>query len=88
MSDPDSPSFGKHWTTEQIHAKFAPSDNTIEAVKSWLEESGFHRDEIAESASRGWLKVDMPVHRAESLFRTEYFELDHGDGDLRVGCDM
>lgn len=87
VSDPHSVNYGKHWTVEEIHAEFAPSDETIEAVKTWLEESGFNRDNIAESASRGWLGVDMPVHKAESLFDTEYYEHEDEDGVVRIGCD-
>ena len=87
VSDPHSVNYGKHWSVEEIHAEFAPSDDTIEAVKLWLEELGFHRDDIAESASRGWLGVDMPVHQAESLFDTEYYEHEDEDGAVRIGCD-
>ena len=88
VSDPTSSNFGKHWSIEEIHAKFAPSDETIEAVKLWLEESGFHHDDISESTSRGWLGVDMPVAKAESLFGTEYYEHKDEDGNVRVGCDL
>jgi tripeptidyl-peptidase I len=87
VSDPDSANYGKHWTIDQIHETFAPAHDTIEVVKAWLEESGFQRDDIAESTSRGLLKVDMPVHKAENLFATEYYEHEDENGDLRVACD-
>ena len=37
VSDPHSKDFGKHWTLEEIHDHFAPSEETKEAVKVWLE---------------------------------------------------
>lgn len=53
VSDPTSENYGKHWTTEEIHAKFAPAEETLEAVKLWLEHAGIGREDIMESASRG-----------------------------------
>lgn len=37
ISDPDSEHFGKHWTEEEIHNHFQPSEDAIEAVAAWLE---------------------------------------------------
>lgn len=37
VSDPESADFGKHWSVEEIHNHFAPSEATKEAVKAWLE---------------------------------------------------
>lgn len=37
VSDPDSEDFGRHWTLDEIHDYFAPSPETREAVKEWLE---------------------------------------------------
>ena len=37
VSDPHSKDFGKHWNLEAIHDHFAPSEETKEAVKAWLE---------------------------------------------------
>lgn len=87
VSDPSSADYGKHWTIEEIHAKFAPSDETIEAVTAWLESFGIHKDDIKESTSRGWLGVDIPVADAERMFETEYYEHRTSENKVDVGCD-
>ena len=88
VADPLSPNYGKHWSIEEIHAKFAPSEHTIEAVKAWLEESGIERATTADSTSRGWLGVNMSVRDAEKLFGTAYYGHEDEDGKVRVGCDL
>lgn len=87
VSDPHSPDYGKHWTAEEIHDKFAPSDETIEAVKAWLISFGIGDNDIKESTSRGWLGVDIPAADAERMFETEYYEHYQSDGKVDVGCD-
>ena len=87
VSDPISLHFGQHWTTEDIHAEFAPSDATTNAVVAWLHDHGFISDDLASSASRGWLGLKMAARDAELLFSTEYFEHIDEDGNLIVACD-
>ena len=53
VSDPLSGSYGRHWTIDEVHAEFAPSEATVEAVKSWLEHAGIRREDILESTSKG-----------------------------------
>ncbi len=40
VSDPASPSYGRHLTPEQWRARFAPSDATVATVSAWLRASG------------------------------------------------
>ena len=40
VSHPASANYGKHWTPEQVAMTFAPTTETIQAVGTWLEESG------------------------------------------------
>lgn len=87
VSHPHSPSYGQYWTIDEIHAEFAPSDEAVEAVKAWLEDAGLDRGGIAQSASRGWLAVDMSARDAERIFQTEYYEHVDAHGNVRVGCD-
>lgn len=37
VSDPGSQDYGKHWSLQDIHDHFAPSQETKEAVMDWLE---------------------------------------------------
>ena len=87
VSHPDSENYGRHWTIEEIHNTFAPSEETIETVKTWLESAGIGRHRLAESTSRGWLGFDLTASEAERLFGTEYYEYEDSRGNLRIGSD-
>lgn len=87
VSDPYSPQYGVHWTTEEIHREFAPSSDTTAAVVLWLEDHGFDGENLALSASRGWLALDMPARDAELLFSAEYYEQLDEDGSIIIACD-
>jgi tripeptidyl-peptidase-1 len=82
-----SAQYGKHWTTEEIHAKFAPSGDTVENVMTWLHENGYDGDRIASSASKGWLAFEATAREAECLFSTQYYEEENGDGSISIACD-
>lgn len=87
-SYPSSPNFGKHWTQEQVHEMFAPSEKSVQAVRDWLVASGIEDDAIVNSEDKGWLAFDIPARQAEDLFQTVYHEHVHStSGQLRVGCD-
>jgi tripeptidyl-peptidase-1 len=87
-SHPDSPNYGKHWTSERVHDTFSPSQEAVQAVWNWLVASGVEKDSIIHSDNKGWLALDMPVWQAEHLFQTEYYEHVHkSSGKVRVGCD-
>lgn len=86
VSDPDSPNYGRHLSSAEVHDIFAPSEDTIRTVKDWLLNSGIQEDEVLHYTNKGWLAVDMPAHHAEKLFATEYYEHELSDS-IRVGCD-
>ncbi|RFU29747.1 hypothetical protein B7463_g6607, partial [Scytalidium lignicola] len=88
VSHPASPNFGKHWTPEEVIENFSPADETVEAVRSWLVESGIDYNQVVHSDNRGWLALDIPVYEAERLFETEYYEHENaGIEGVRIGCD-
>ena len=75
VSHPSSKNYGKHLSKEEVHALFAPAEETLEVVKNWLLGSGlFNEGDIIEYENKGWLAVDMPAGHAESLFGTAYYE--------------
>jgi subtilase family serine protease len=41
VSDPDSPSYRKYLSADQVRDQFAATDSTVNSVKSWLSGSGF-----------------------------------------------
>lgn len=40
ISHPESPSYGQHWTPEEVADYFAPSEETVDAVRTWLGDNG------------------------------------------------
>ncbi|KIJ66022.1 hypothetical protein HYDPIDRAFT_174767 [Hydnomerulius pinastri MD-312] len=87
VSHPKSPSYGSHWTAGEIIRKFSPSDETIDAVRAWLEENGFDKSRIKVTPNRGWIEVKATVAEAEQLLQTEYHVYGHETGQKHVVCD-
>ena len=88
VSHPDSPSFGKHYTPQEIAHTFAPSNETIEAVTEWLYSAGIPLDRVSKSQSLGWLSFDATVAEAEDLLQTKYHRYTHGSGSVQLACDQ
>ena len=87
VSDPQSPNYGKHWSLEDVREYFAPSDESVKAVKEWLIESGIYSEQIEQSDDRAWIGIDIPARQAEKLLGAEYHEHDAMDDSIRIGCD-
>lgn len=67
---------------------FAPSDETVDAVRNWLINSGIVGERITHSDNKGWLAFDASVEESEALFLAEYYEHEHAtSGAVRIGCD-
>lgn len=86
ISHPSSASYGKHLSSEEVHELFAPTEASVNAVKSWLLGSGLGEDDIMQYENKGWLALDIPASRAEDLLKTEYYEFEKS-GSHRIGCD-
>ncbi|KAG1812269.1 Pro-kumamolisin, activation domain-containing protein [Suillus variegatus] len=87
VSLPASSNYGKHWSPSQIAAKFAPSAESIETVRSWLIGSGVEPHRIKLSPTKGWLEVASTVEEAESLLLADYHVYDHESGTKHIACD-
>lgn len=88
VSHPESPNFGKHWSAKKIADTFAPSEETIASVISWLANHGITSDRVKQSQSLNWVHVNMTVSEAEQLLDTKYFEYKHSLSDeSHVACD-
>ncbi|KAF8549663.1 hypothetical protein OG21DRAFT_1488353 [Imleria badia] len=57
MSLPESEKYGKHWFAGDLLQMFAPSDDVIEAVQSWLLASAVESDYIRLNSNKGWIKA-------------------------------
>lgn len=88
VAHPESPNYGKHWSTSDVNKAFAPSTETVHAVRDWLIGSGINHRRITISDNGGWLAFDASVEEAEKLFRAQYHEYGHVDNDkYSIGCD-
>lgn len=84
-----SSSYGKHWTAEEVHSTFAPSEESVRTVRDWLVSSGIEGHNVIQSENRGWFALNIPARDAERLFSTELFEHEHPTAaNIKVGCDQ
>ncbi|KAI9506994.1 subtilisin-like protein [Russula earlei] len=87
ISNPDSPSFGQHWSPERVAEHFAPSEDTISTVKDWLTTEGFRGDSIRVSPSKGWIDVNATISEIEALLSAEYHVYTHPSGHEQISCE-
>jgi tripeptidyl-peptidase I len=87
VAHPDSPDYGKHWSKEKVADMFAPTTETVSAVKEWLHASGIDPSRIKMSNSRNWLNFNATVAEAETLLRTEYHLYKHEMGHNHIACE-
>jgi len=88
VSHPSSPNYGKHWTASEVNKAFAPTLETIQAVRDWLVGAGIDAKRMSLSDNKGWIGFDATIEEAEQLFRAQYYEHEHADvNKYSVGCD-
>ena len=84
ISHPDSPHYGRLWSAEEVRKTFAPSEESVQAVRGWLETSGF---EVTER--NGWLSFTSTIAQVEDVFKAEYHEYHGPDNEgMRIGCEQ
>lgn len=73
---------------EEIHDMFAPSQDSVDSVRSWLEKAGVEAHRISQSANKQWMQMDLSTAEAEKLFQTKYHFFEHApSGKSTIGCD-
>ncbi|TFA98341.1 Tripeptidyl-peptidase sed1 [Trichoderma ghanense] len=88
VSHPDSANYGNHYTADQVVDLFAPSQQSISAVKAWLVNSGIPAGSITTSKSKGWLDFTTTSGQLESLLQTSFSTYNHVEArDVHVGTD-
>lgn len=88
VSHPKSMNFGKHWTPEQVHDMFSPSQDSVEIVKQWLVDSGIEESRIQHIGFTKWLQFNATLREAENLLKTQYYAYTHlQTGEEHVSCD-
>ena len=83
VSDPDSPKYGNHLTTDQITDMIAPLPETIAKVEDWLKAYGVTNCRLV--ANRDYLNCQMTCKKAERLLKgTTFFYFEHHNHATRV----
>lgn len=86
VADPDSPTYGQHWSQEKVIEIFAPSSQANESVHSWLVDAGFDAGRLKLSHNNAWIDVHgATAMEVESLLDTEYHIYKHDSGAEHVG---
>lgn len=85
VSSPNSPTFGQHFTPEQLIETFAPNQQTIDSVTEWLVSSGISRDRLRLSHNKGWIHLDATTSEVEDLLNAEYHVYTHSSGVEQIG---
>jgi tripeptidyl-peptidase I len=73
---------------DEVTALFAPSTTTVQAVKSWLINSGIQNERISQSTNKIWLQFDASIQEMETLLQTKYTYYEHVTGGRKhIGCE-
>ncbi|KAH8897175.1 putative alkaline serine protease AorO [Thozetella sp. PMI_491] len=85
VSRHDSPNYGKYYTAEEVTELFAPEQETVEIVRTWLEDSGIHPGRVSQSSNKAWLAFDATTVEVEELLQTEFYFYEHDtSGDVNI----
>ncbi|KAF2662152.1 subtilisin-like protein [Lophiostoma macrostomum CBS 122681] len=88
MSDPDSLSYGQHWTAARVANSFRPDPASTAAVVGWMRDSGLNITQIGQSNDGGHLYVPVCVEEATRLFnRTLGYFTNRKTGGKFVGSN-
>jgi tripeptidyl-peptidase-1 len=87
VAHPASADYGKHWSKEKVAETFAPTPETVYAVKEWLSSSGIDLSRIKMSKSRNWMAFNTTVSEAEKLLQTKYHMYKHEMGHNHIACE-
>jgi tripeptidyl-peptidase-1 len=86
VSDPNSPSYGQHWTPEQVAEKFAPAEETHNTVRDWLVTAGIDARRVRRSVNNAWIDVhEATAAEIERLLDAQYHVYQHEGGAEHIG---
>ncbi|KKO97929.1 Pro-kumamolisin [Trichoderma harzianum] len=87
-SNPDSPNYGQHMTRDEVNDLFAPHDDSVDAVHSWLEAEGIELERVYRSDNRQWVQFHATVGELEKLLNATYDIYENQKTGVRqVGTD-
>jgi tripeptidyl-peptidase-1 len=86
-SNPASPNYGKHMTAEAVIDFFAPTNDSVDAVRQWLVAAGVPAERISQSTNKQWMAFDVPVEQAERILHASYHIYEHTESGIRnIAC--
>ncbi|KAJ2966401.1 hypothetical protein NQ176_g10168 [Zarea fungicola] len=86
VSDPESSTYGQHYSADEVAEIFAPDQSSIDKVTKWLRDAGI--DGITQPKSKGFLDFQATTDKLESLLQTKYHIYDHpASGNQHMGTD-
>ncbi|KAI1796803.1 family S53 protease-like protein [Ganoderma leucocontextum] len=77
VSDPSSSKYGQHLSKADVEALVAPSQDTKDAVGSWLRDNGLNATTISPAGD--WIAINVPVSQANTLFEANFSTFAHQD---------
>jgi tripeptidyl-peptidase-1 len=84
----DSPRYGQHYSAQEVAEIFAPSQSTVDSIRSWLQSAGIEAEKISQSVNKQWMQFDASTADLESLLNTKYHVYEHAaTGKATVACD-
>ncbi|GDY32234.1 S53 family peptidase [Gandjariella thermophila] len=66
VSDPSSPSYRQYLSADQVRARFAPAQSSVDAVRNWLSSAGFRVGEVP--ANNQYVEATGSVAQAQQAF--------------------
>jgi tripeptidyl-peptidase I len=78
--------YGQWYSAEDARDLFAPQNETLDALKNWIEAEGFI---TSVSANKQWLQFDASTRELEHLLQAEYYIYQHNTepSERAIGCD-
>ncbi|KAL1966156.1 hypothetical protein VTN77DRAFT_4708 [Rasamsonia byssochlamydoides] len=88
VSHHESPNYRKWYTAEEVLELFAPAEDSVVAVRNWLESAGIAPNRISLSANKQWIQFDADAEEVERLLQTEYYIYASDEtGKSHLGCE-
>ncbi len=88
VSHPESLSYGRHWTAEEVAGAFRPSQESSDTIQQWLMEDGIADSRVELSGTGGWVMVKVTVEEAEHLLNTTYYEYEQTSSGIKhIACE-
>lgn len=87
-SNPESPNYANYLSAEEIIDFFAPHEDTVAKVRTWLHDTGIDPERISHSVNKQWLQFDAKTSELEELVKTKFHFYEHGPtGKASIACD-